>query len=48
MRHSLRSYRQGKAFCERPFALHRQEPTNDMQNVAFAPVEKFLRAPMNS
>ena len=27
----------GKAFCERPFVLHRQQPEKDKQNVDFAP-----------
>jgi len=25
-------YRKGKEFCERPFALHCQQPENDKQN----------------
>jgi len=36
----------GKALCERPFALHRQQPENYKQNVDVAPLEKFLRTPM--
>jgi len=28
--------RQGKALCERPFALHRQQPEMDKQNVDLA------------
>jgi len=36
----------GKAFCERPFALHRQQAEKDKQNVDVAPPGKFLRTPM--
>jgi len=39
----------GKAFCECPFALHRQQPEKDKQNVDVAlPLEKILRTPMIS
>jgi len=36
----------GKALCERPFALHCQQPEKDKQNVDVAPLEKFLRMPI--
>jgi len=36
-----------KAFCESPFALHRQ-PEKDEQNFDVAPLEKFLRTPMDA
>jgi len=37
----------GKAFCEHPFALHRQQLEKDKQNVDVStPVEKILRTPM--
>jgi len=36
----------GEAFCVRPFALHRQKPEKDKQNVDSAPLENFLRTPM--
>ena len=29
--------RKGNAFCERPFALHRQQPEKDKQSVDVAP-----------
>ena len=29
--------RKGEAFCVRPFALHRQQPEKDKQNVDFVP-----------
>jgi len=35
-----------KALCERPFALHRQQPEKYKQNVDVAPLEKFLPTPM--
>jgi len=39
--------RKGKAFCERLFALHRQQPEKDKQNVdCDPPWGKFLRTPM--
>jgi len=38
--------RNRKAFCERPFALQRQQPENDKQNVDVPPLEKFLQTPM--
>jgi len=44
---SLR-FRKGKAFCERAFALHRQQPEKDKQNVSVAPLEKFLRTPLHN
>jgi len=31
----------GKAFCERPIALHRQQPENDKHNVDAAPSGKI-------
>jgi len=40
--------RNGKAFCEGPFTLHRQQLENYMQNVDVAPLEKCLRTPMIS
>jgi len=37
----------GEAFCERPFALHRQQPEKDKQNFdVTSHLEKFLRPPM--
>jgi len=33
-------------FCIRQFALHRQQPEKDEQNVALPPLSKFLRTPM--
>jgi len=33
-------YRKGKAFCERAFALHRQQHGKDKQNIEFAPPGK--------
>ena len=37
----------GKLFCVCPFALHRQQPEKDKQNVDYAPsLEKFLQMPM--
>jgi len=36
----------GKAVCERQFALHRQQPENNKQNVDVVPLETFLRTPM--
>jgi len=41
----------GKAFCECPFALHRQQPKKYKQNVDVSPppptlFEKILRTPM--
>jgi len=39
--------RDSKAFCERPFALEREQPENDKQSVDVAPdLEKVLRKPM--
>jgi len=38
--------RKGKPFCERSFALHRQEPENDKQNVDdVAPWKSFCGRP---
>jgi len=31
----------GKAFCERPYAPHRQQPEKDQQNIEVAPREKI-------
>jgi len=39
--------RKGKAFCERPFALHHQQPEKDKQNFDAALYEKFLRTPLD-
>jgi len=36
----------GKALCERPFALHRQQHEKYKQNVNVPPLEKFMRTPM--
>jgi len=36
----------GKALCERPFALHRQQPEKYKQNVDVAPLEKFMSTPV--
>jgi len=38
----------GKARCERPFTLHRQQPEKHKQNVDVAPLEKFMPTPMES
>jgi len=39
--------RKGKAFCERPFASHRQQPGKEKQNVDVPPpLEECLRTPM--
>jgi len=40
--------RKDKAFCERPFVLHRQQPEKDKQNFGVAPLEKILRTPMDA
>jgi len=41
--------RKAKAFCERPFALHRQQPVKDKQNLdVSATLEKFLRTFMDA
>ena len=32
--------------CDCPFALHCQQPEKDKQNVDVAPLEKFMRTPM--
>jgi len=37
----------GETFCERPFALHRQQPEKDKQKFDVAPLEKFLQTPMD-
>jgi len=41
--HFLGGDRKGKAFCERPltFALYRQQPENEKQNIDFAPPAKI-------
>jgi len=39
-------FRKGKAFSERPFALHRQQFENHQQNIDVAPLEKVLPKPM--
>jgi len=39
-------HRMGKALCECPFALHRQQPEKYKQNIDVSPLEKFLRMPM--
>jgi len=36
----------GKTLCDCPFALHRQQPEKDKQNIDVSPLEKFLRMPM--
>jgi len=33
-------------FCERQFALHRQQPEKNKQNVKAGPLEKFLLMPI--
>jgi len=33
-------------FCKRLFALQRQQPEHNKQNVDFVPLEKFLWTPM--
>ena len=38
--------RNGKSFCERPFALQHQQPEKNMQNVDFPPLKKCLLTPM--
>jgi len=36
----------GEAFCERPFALHREQPESDIQIIDVAPTWKnFCRRP---
>jgi len=35
------SYRKGKEFCERQFALDRQQPESDKQNFDVAPAGKL-------
>jgi len=35
-------------FCERSFALHRQQLENNKQNIDVASLEKFLRTPVSS
>jgi len=37
--------RKGKAFCECPFALHRQQPEKDQQNVHVTPLKNFCGRP---
>ena len=36
-----------KALCERPFALHRQQPENYKQNVDIAPIPEKIYADAN-
>jgi len=38
----------GKAFCECPFTLHRQQPEKDKQNFDVAALVKFLWTPMDA
>jgi len=38
--------RKGEAFCERAFALYRQQPENEKQEATLPPLENFLRTPM--
>ena len=38
-------YRKGKAFCERPFVLHRQQFEKDKQNVDVSPCKNFCGRP---
>jgi len=38
----------GKAFCEHPFALHRQQPENNAQNVDVAAHGKICAEPMGA
>jgi len=38
----------GKALCEHPYALHRQQSEKYKQNVDVAPLEKFMPTPMES
>jgi len=38
--HRLMWYKKGKAFCERPLALHRQQPEKDKQNFDISPPGK--------
>jgi len=40
--------RMGKALCECPFALHRQQPEKYKQNIDVSPLEKFLQMPMET
>jgi len=37
--------RKGKAFCEPPFVLHRQQSEKDKPIFDVVPLEKFLRTP---
>jgi len=36
----------GKAFCERRFAMHRQQPEKYNENCDVLPLEKFLLTPV--
>jgi len=36
----------GKEFYEPPFALHRQQPGKDKQNISVSPLKKILQTPM--
>jgi len=38
--------RKGKALCERPFTLNRHQPEKYKQNIDVAPMDKFLRTPI--
>jgi len=38
--------RKNNALCERPFALHRQQPEKHKQNFDVTLMEKFLRTPV--
>jgi len=40
-----RNYRKRKAFCERPFALHRQQPEKDKRSFDVPPWKKFCVRP---
>jgi len=40
--------RKEKAFCERPFSLHRQQPENHEQNCDVATLEILLQMPMDA
>jgi len=43
-----RNYRKRKAFCERPFALHRQQPEKDKRSFDVPPLEKVLRTTVDA
>jgi len=40
--------RKGKAFCEYPLALHRQQPEKDKQNFDAAPPWENVLTPVNA